>query len=238
MGIALYSFRCGEERIAPMPKRRKSRASRLDVERISAAAVAVADKHGVAGFTIRAVAKVLRVTPMALYHHVQDKAALAALAVTAAINEHPLATPTGRWQEDLFEMALWVRRGALAHPAIHELQRSYQIFTPEVLRSADRWLSLWQQSGLELSKAVLAAMTSRAAIAGLVADESLRSQREPPRADVLGLLPNARLLLTAGHDRKLIFELGARAVIDGLYARLSADTVIIERGKQRHRRAK
>lgn len=204
---------------------------RLDIHRIGAAAVAVADKHGVAGFSIRAIARVLRVTPMALYHHVKGKAGLAALAVTASINERPIAPLSGLWQEDLFEMALWIRHGALAHPALHELQRSYRIFTPEVLRLADRWLNLWLQSGLELPKAVLAASTSLSAIAGLVAEESLRSGRAPPDQDAMANVPNARLLLTAAPDPKVIFELGVRAVIDGLYARLSSDGAKPRRGK-------
>jgi AcrR family transcriptional regulator len=208
-----------------MPKRKQSATlSRLDIDRISAAAVAVADKHGVAGFTIRGVAKTLRVTPMALYYHVKDKAELAALAVAAGIREHPLAPPTGRWQEDLCEMAIWMRRGALAHPAIHELQRSYRIFIPEVLRLADRWLSLWKQSELNLEDVMLAASTSLAAIKGLIAEESLQSRRRPPTAEMLAMLPNSRLLLRAGYDPKLTFELGVRAVIDGLYSRMSLET--------------
>jgi TetR/AcrR family transcriptional regulator, tetracycline repressor protein len=194
----------------------------LDIDRIAAAAISVADKHGVSGFTIRAVAKVLRVTPMALYYHVKNKAELAALAVTATIMEAPLASPTGHWKEDICEMALWIRRGALAHPALHELQRSYRIFTPAVLQLAERWLYLWMQSGLDQDKAVLAAATSRAAITGLVAEESLQYGLAPPQNESMAHLSMARLLLTARHDPKAMFELGVRSVIDGLYSRLSS----------------
>lgn len=208
-----------------MPNRLRTRApSRLDIDRISAAAVAVADKHGESGFTIRAVAKALHVTPMALYYHVKDKAELAALAVTAGIQETPLSPATGHWQADLFQMALWIRRGSLRHPAIHELQRSLRIFTPEVLRLADRWLALWMQSGLDRKDAVLAASTSSAAITGLVAEEYLRSRQSPPNDEVLALHPNARLLLKAGYDPELTFELGVRAVIEGLHSQLSSDS--------------
>jgi AcrR family transcriptional regulator len=214
-----------------MPKRYGSNArSRLDVERIAAAAVAIADKHGVAGFTIRAVAKLLQVTPMALYYHVKDKAALAELAVTASIKEHRLSAPTGQWREDLCEMAFWIRRGALAHPALHELQRSYRIFTPDVLRLADRWLNLWKESGLDFKNVMLAASTSLAAIKGLVAEESLQSRRKPPDTEVSAMLPNARLLLRAGCEPKLTFELGVRSVIDGLYSRLSSNVSIAVSG--------
>lgn len=210
-----------------MESRKKTRAlPRLDIARISAAAIAVADQHDASGFTIREVARVLHVTPMALYHHVKDKKALAGLAISASINGRPLSAPTGLWQEDLYQMALWIREGALAHPALHELQRSYQIFTPEILRLTDRWLSLWQQSGLDLQRAVLAASTSSAAIAGLVAEESIRQGSRAQEPQALALLPNARLLLKASYNSKLTFELGVRAVISGLHAQLSSNAAI------------
>jgi AcrR family transcriptional regulator len=93
------------------------RVTQLDTDRIAATALAVVDKRGPAGFTIRAVADALRVTPMALYHHVKDKAELARLVVREAIRKHPLATPAGDWREDLWLMAQWTRV-ALNLPAL------------------------------------------------------------------------------------------------------------------------
>ena len=90
----------------------------LDTDRIAAAALRVADAHGADGFTMRAVAEALRVTPMALYHHVEDKSALVALVVDRVIAEQPLPPPTGDWREDLWEMTCWLRRTSVAHPAV------------------------------------------------------------------------------------------------------------------------
>ena len=89
----------------------KRSASELDAARIAAAALAVADAQGAGGFTMRAVAEALGVTPMALYHHVEDKAALAALLVDAAIRQHPLPPPTGVWRDDLWTIARWTPVG-------------------------------------------------------------------------------------------------------------------------------
>jgi AcrR family transcriptional regulator len=193
----------------------------LDPDRIAAAALAVATKHG-AGFTMRAVADALRVTPMALYHHVRDKAALAALLIDVAIRKHPLPAPTGKWQDDLYAMACWTRQTMTTHPVVARLRREYQVWTPSMLRMTERWLSLWQQSGLDLDKAVLAATTSSMAIAGLAAEELIFQGMEPPDDALLGLLPNVRLMFDADHDRDAEFELVVRALIDGLHARLAS----------------
>jgi AcrR family transcriptional regulator len=212
--------------------RRKQARSRirglasLDKERITAAALALLDKHGLSGFTIRALAGALSVSPMALYHHVHNKAELAALVVDASLHQHPLATPTGSWREDLWAMARWTREMALAHPAVQEVRRTYRIYTKHILVMADRWLSLWQQSGLDLKSAVVAAATSSMAVGGLVVEESVFRELDLPDPASTAHLPNARLLLQTRHSTEVMFELGVRAIIDGLHARLMREPII------------
>ena len=194
--------------------------AQLDKDRIAATALAIVDKRGLSGFTIRAVAEALGVTPMALYHHVADKAELAALVVKATSSKHPLAALTGDWREDLWTMARWMREMTIAHPAGQELRRRYRIYTPDILRMADRWLSLWQQSGLDQKKALLAATTSSMAIAGLLAEESLARELDTPDPASVAQMPNARMLLHAKNDPQVVFELAVRSLVDGLHTRL------------------
>src|SRR5690349_11820211 len=113
----------------------------LNSASIASAGLAVVDKHGVEGFTTRAIAERLGVTPMALYHHVADKAALAALVVDAAMNERPMAVSSGVWRDDLWEMARWMRESTLAHPALAHLRRTFRVWTPSMLRMTERWVS-------------------------------------------------------------------------------------------------
>lgn len=193
----------------------------LDPDRIAAAALAVATKHG-AGFTMRAVADALGVTPMALYHHVRGKAALAALLIDVAIRKHPLPPPTGQWQDDLCAMARWTRQTMTTHPVIARLRREYQVWTPSMLRMTERWLSLWQQSGLDLDKAVLAATTSSMAVAGLAAEALIFEGMQPPDDALLSMLPNVRFMFSADHDLDAEFDLVVRALIEGLHARLAS----------------
>jgi AcrR family transcriptional regulator len=193
----------------------------LSPERIAAAALAVADAHGISGFTMRAVADAVGVTPMALYHHVKDKAALAALLVDAAISEHPLPQPTGAWRDDLWTMAHWMRESRRAHPVVAQIRRAYHVWTSATLQMTEHWLGLWRQSGLTLERARVAATTSSMAIVGLVEEETIFEEMARPADAALSWLPNARLMFDAPHDRDAEFELVVRSLIDGLHARLA-----------------
>jgi TetR/AcrR family tetracycline transcriptional repressor len=198
----------------------------LDKDIITAAALALLDKRGLSGFSIRTLAGALGVTPMALYHHVHNKAELAALIVEASTRRNPMATSTGDWREDLWAMARWTREAELQHPAVHEVRRAYRIYTKDILLMADRWLSLWQQSGLDLKSAVVAATTTSMAIAGLLAEESVFRELDLPDAASTADLPNARLLFEARFNPEVMFELGVRALIDGLHTRLKREPII------------
>jgi TetR/AcrR family tetracycline transcriptional repressor len=195
----------------------------LDLERIAAAALAVADERGAEGFTMRAVADALGVSPMALYHHVEDKAALAALVVEAALNERELPAPTGQsWQDGLYEMALWTRDLWLTHPGVTRIRSEHHVWwTPTMFAVADRWVNLWQQSGLDLDDALAAATMSSLAISGAVDAETAVAATDLPDPPALKWTPAARALFTRKRDPAADFELLVRSVIDGLFARLS-----------------
>jgi AcrR family transcriptional regulator len=193
------------------------------MEQIAEASLAVADERGAAGFTMRAVAQTLGVTPMALYHYVEDKAALVALVVDASIAEHPLPPPTGSWQEDLSAMARWTRETTLAHPAVARLRSAHNVWTRSIFPMTERWLSLWQQSGLELNAALLAASASSTAIIGFVQAELLYADTKLPDDKALSSYPNARVAFNLERDGTREFELVVRSILDGLYARLAPD---------------
>lgn len=194
--------------------------AQLNKQRIAATALAIVDKQGAAGFTIRTVADALGVTAMALYRHVKDKAELASLVVDAANRHSPLPASTGDWRADLWAMAQWNRKGALAHPGVRELWRSYPVFTPELSRISDRWVSLWQQSGLSLEKAVLAATMSNVTINGLISEEEIYRGMEPLDEAALTRLPDLRLALAIQPNPDEMYEFTVKSLIDGLHARL------------------
>ncbi len=194
----------------------------LDTQRIAEAAMAVIDELGADGFTMRAVAKELNVTPMALYHHVHDKAGLAGLLVDQAMREIPLPSTSGNWREDMWAMAQWMRQVTFAHPAISALRREFQLWTPAVLQTTERWLSLWQQTGLDLENSMRAARSSSTAITGFVMEELTLRHIPLPKDSDLFMLPNMRVMFDRQSNQDGEFELAVRALIDGIYARLTA----------------
>jgi AcrR family transcriptional regulator len=192
----------------------------LTLDRIAAAALRVADEHGADGFTMRAVADRLGVTPMALYHHVKDKAALVGLVVDAVIEGRPLPPPSGSWQEDLMEMARWMRAITLIHPAVSRLRSKHHVWTASIFPMTERWISVWQQSGLELRDALLAASATSSTIIGFVEQELVLQELAPPDASMLASFPSARMAFGPKRDGSREFELVVRSVIEGLHSRL------------------
>jgi AcrR family transcriptional regulator len=170
---------------------------------------------------MRAVAESLGVTPMALYHHVKDKAALVGLVVDAVIEGRPLPPPSGSWQEDLWEMARWMREITLTHPAVSRLRSEHHVWTASVFPMTERWISVWQQSGLELKDALLAASATSSTIIGFVEQELVLQELQPPDASMLTSFPNARMAFGPKRDGSREFELVARSVIEGVHSRLS-----------------
>lgn len=192
----------------------------LDTQRIAAAALALISRKGTAAFTMRGVAQELGVTPMALYHHVRNKAELAALVVEAANAQHPLPQPSGDWREDIWAMARLSRELMLALPTVAALRRTYQIWTADLLQKSEYWVSLWLQSGLDAERAARAAVASSMAILAMVSEESVHSTTDAPHESLLAAKQHARLLFATDIDRDALFELAARGLIEGIHARL------------------
>lgn len=194
----------------------------LDVERIAAAALAVLDARGLAGFTMRAVAEALDVTPMALYHHVEDKAALAVLVVEAARRDTPVPDPTGDWREDMWRMASWMRESTRAHPNVARLRATFRVWTPDIVGMTERWVGFWTASGLPAADAVRAANLCSLAIIGIVEQEAALRDLDPPDRAILAAAPNARRAFEASGRGGEDFEFLVRALIDGIYMRAAA----------------
>jgi AcrR family transcriptional regulator len=190
----------------------------IDRQQIAVAALAIVDQRGPRALTMRAVADALGVTAMALYHYVDDKTALVALLVDEAIGGRPLPSPTGAgWQEDVLELARWMRAGAQLHPGIASLRQEFRVWTPTVMSLGERWLGLWLQSGLPLDAAAEAAMTTLMAINGMVDQEAALPSFDRPDDEALAWFPNLRIAFTEDRDRDAAFEVVIRSVVTGVH---------------------
>jgi AcrR family transcriptional regulator len=194
----------------------------LDGPQIARAGVAIVDAQGAAGLTMRAVADALGVSAMALYHYVDGKAALVGLVIDEALGDAPLPTPTGDgWREDLWALAEWLRAAQRRHPAVARLRRDHDVVPRPVLAFGERWLAVWQQSGLDLDRARDAALASMYAVTAMVEGEPWLLDFQLPDEQTLAWLPNLRGALTARRRIDDIFELLVRVVIDGTRARVA-----------------
>lgn len=110
-------------RITPDAKR--GRPARLDVGTVVAAAVALADREGIAAVTLPRVAEALDVTKMSLYRHVGSKDELLDLMRDAAQGPVPASLAgTGPWRERLRLWAVEQLAVLDAHPWLTEVQPS------------------------------------------------------------------------------------------------------------------
>ena len=196
--------------------------AQLDRSRIARAALTVADRDGPDGFTMRAIAEELGVTPTALYRHAQDKRDLISMVVDTVVTEQVLPEPTGDWKEDLLLLAQMMRQMTHAHPAVSELARGAQIWSTAVLPITERWMALWNQSGLPIDVALRAAVTTSLAIAGIAQSELHARAMQLPNESALTWVPNARRAFRQDRNRDADFELVVRSLVEGVHARLIA----------------
>ena len=202
---------------------------RIDVQQIVSAAWAVVDRGGVGAFKVRTIADELGITAMAIYHHVPSKAALASLMIEAAAGERPMAPPTGEWREDLWLQARWLREMRLAHPAMGAIHREYKTWSATLLKTTERWVNAWCQSGLPAERALIAARASSQAIVGMADEELAYESEAPPRDELLAEAPMVTTMFAKDHCRDRLFELTVRSIIDGLHMRLANDKIDLDK---------
>jgi hypothetical protein len=92
-----------------------------------------------------------------------------------------------------------------------------------VLPITEHWFNLWRQSGLGLDDAVLAGSITSMALLGLVEEELLFAEMDLPDPETMTSTPTARMAFQGSFDNDAAFELLARSIIDGVYARLSEE---------------
>src|SRR5690349_2120561 len=105
------------------------------------AALEIADEHGLAAVSMRAVAARVGMTPMALYPYVGSKAALLDGLVDRLLGELRVPDRTLDWRERLRQVAYGARGLARRHPAAFPLLFARPAVTPDAVRVVD---SLYQ----------------------------------------------------------------------------------------------
>ncbi|MGQ7298137.1 TetR/AcrR family transcriptional regulator [Quadrisphaera sp. KR29] len=106
----------------------------LSRDLIARTALALVDRHGPEGASIRRVAARLQVNPTSLYNHVPDRAAMVEdvrALVSAPIDSAPLRTLA--WEDGLRAWARSYRRAFASHPRAIPLLMTHRVSAPLLL---------------------------------------------------------------------------------------------------------
>ncbi|MEU6726902.1 TetR/AcrR family transcriptional regulator [Nonomuraea wenchangensis] len=146
------------------------RPAQINRSAVVAAAMAVADEHGLAGLTMPAVAARLGVTTMALYRHVASKDDLLDALVEALLP--PLPPEHASWRERLGAMATAIRDTAARHPAVFPLLLQRPAATERSREIRDGVVAALRQAGLAPDRAARAERLISTAVLGYAAGEA------------------------------------------------------------------
>ncbi len=230
---------------AAAPRRGPGRG--LTVERVVAAATALADREGLAAVSMRRLAAELEVSAMTLYTYVPGKAELLDLLLDHAYRRLPLVDTSGRpWRERVTAVADENRALLLAHPWAAAVSTARPPLGPGLMAKYEHELAALDDLGLadvERDDALTyvlgfvqanarAALDVRAArLDSALSDEQWWAAHAPLLAQVLDADAHplaVRVGTAAGaaqgsaYDPERAYRFGLARVLDGLAALVDA----------------
>lgn len=199
------------------------------------AAVALADEQGLAGLSMRSLARQLGVEAMSLYHHVPGKEALLDGMVDAVFAELHDPVAGGDWHEELRLRSRSGREAMKRHRWAVGLMDSRSNPGPRTLQHHDAVLGCLRAAGFDLPMVGHAAALLDAHLYGFVVQEVALPFQDAAGLEglaqgMLDALPEGELVhvrefalghaLLPGYSFADEFDWGLELVLDGLAARL------------------
>jgi AcrR family transcriptional regulator len=126
---------------------------RLSRERVLEAAIAHADRGGLEALTMRTLAEMLEVAPMALYRHVANKDDLIDAMVDVVFSEIGVPAGGGDWKTAMRRRALSVRDALTRHPWAIGQMESRRTPGPANLRHHDAVIGRLRAAGFDVGQA-------------------------------------------------------------------------------------
>jgi AcrR family transcriptional regulator len=153
-----------------MPRKRS-----LTNDQLASAAIAVIDRDGLAGLTMRAVAHHLGMSTMALYRYVADREELEEHVVELVLSAVDTTPPAADlpWRERVELMVGRMRDTVGAHPAVVPLTLTHRHRSPSVLRWSETVLGILTEAGIEGEQRVVALRGLLAYVIGAIQLEHL-----------------------------------------------------------------
>ena len=130
------------------PQRRQRRDLTLDevVDR----AIEIAQAEGEHGLTMRGVANACDVTPMALYHHVENKEALLTAIVDRVVSDaiQDLDVDGADWRAELTDFTCRFRHGFITHPTAAQVFLRRPILSETLALCTELMFAAFERAGL------------------------------------------------------------------------------------------
>ena len=210
---------------------RAERRNRLSRERVLHAAIAQADAGGLDELTMRKLAEVLEVAPMALYRHVANKDDLVDAMIDAVFAEIDVPPADGNWRTAMRRRAISVRDALTRHRWAIGLMESGTNPGPANLHHHDAVIGSLRAGGFDIAMAAHAYSLLDSYIYGFAltkmnlpfegADEIADVAQEMLAPFPEGEYPHLMEILTEhvmlpGYDYGDEFEYGLDLILDGL----------------------
>jgi AcrR family transcriptional regulator len=152
----------------------RSRKDRIPLwrDRVLQTALTHADSAGLEGFTMRRLAQVLDVAPMALYRHVANKDDLLDGMIDLVFAEIELPAAGLPWETWMRQRAVSVRQALVRHPWATGLMESRRRPGPATLRHRDAVIGKLRGSGFSIDMAAHAYSVMDAYIYGFAMNQA------------------------------------------------------------------
>ena len=209
----------------------------LNARRVLDGAVALADRIGMASFTIRNLADELGVKPMTIYHHVDGKDAILDGMVDTVFDQIDLPPQDLDWKAAIRARCLSARTVLARHPWATPLMESRTSPGPATLHHHDAVLGCLRRGGLSIELTAHAYAILDSYVYGFALQEAtLLVQNETDLGDLAATImaqfedayPNLAELTTEyvtqpGYDFGDSFEIGLDLLLDGIEAAVHHD---------------
>ena len=191
---------------APAGARRVSRQP-LSRERVLRAALAVADRGGVAGLTIRSLAAELGAKPMSVYHYVANKDEILDGIVDLVFDEIHLPTSAQDWRTEIRQRAEATRRVLGRHRWAIGLLESRATPGPANLRHHEAVLATLRAAGFTVELAAHAYALLDSYVYGFALQEASLPFDDTNVTEVAGPIMDTFLVGKYPHMAELAAEL-------------------------------
>jgi AcrR family transcriptional regulator len=208
--------------------------TRLSASRVLAGAIALADKVGIEGLTIRKLATELDVKPMTIYHHVPNKEAILDGMIDIVFGEIDLPPIDTDWKTAVRQRAHSARTVLARHPWATSLMESRTAPGAITLRHHDAVIGCFRRGGFSIAMTAHAyALTDNYIYGFALQEANLPATGGEDMAELAktiieplpaGQYPHlmeltAEHVLQPGYDFGAEFEFGLELILDGLEAR-------------------